>query len=173
MVRWQKFLLKRGFFKGEPQGNYGVLTERATADFQAANGLDVDGTVGSQTLKVARRVGYSDAISAKTDDSCCKGIGTTNTGERFPQTRRTTLSSNDIRATSDANLRYAINEMYARYGLTFKDPAVQTQFCQREWYRPKTTRTVEEAEGLMSQVEKSNLKALASERYRRRVARGF
>lgn len=171
VARWQRFLKSKGFFTGEIRGNYGVLTERATANFQASNGLNVNGVADTTTISAARENGYSDWISAKTDDSCCAGVARTLTGERFVQTRRGVLSPAQIAAISDSDLRYAINEMYARYGLPFKDAAVQKEFCQRVWYHPRTERTASQVNALMSAIEKTNLKTLGQERLRRNHAR--
>lgn len=104
-------------------------------------------------------------------DDCCAGIYQSLNGERFPQTRRAALSTQQINALSDADLRYAINEIYARYGLIFKDASVQKQFCQRSWYRPRVKRTAPQIEKLMTKTEKSNLKALVQSRSRRATLR--
>ena len=66
---------------------------------------------------------------------------------------------------SYAQLRYAVNEMYARHGATFpSEPPIQAQFREFSWYHPNPKLTVEQIEASFSQIEKDNLELLAQER---------
>jgi YARHG domain/Gram-negative bacterial TonB protein C-terminal len=83
-------------------------------------------------------------------------------GERYPQTRQRLLTMDDVMGMSINEMRYAINEVYARYGATFPNaPDIQRQFQKFEWYHPKPALTFEEVDRLMSDTEKQNLKFLA------------
>jgi peptidoglycan hydrolase-like protein with peptidoglycan-binding domain len=56
--RWQEFLKRRGFFNGKTSGIFGVQTRRATANYQAANGLTVNGIADQPTIAFARTQGF-------------------------------------------------------------------------------------------------------------------
>jgi len=58
-------LLALGYNPGEPDGYFGPVTEAAVKEFQAANGLYVDGIAGSITNNAL----YSSSAVAKTDAS--------------------------------------------------------------------------------------------------------
>ena len=83
-------------------------------------------------------------------------------GEQYPQTRLRVLTAEDVKRLSTVQLRYAINEVYARYGATFpKTPEIQRQFEQFSWYYPNPSLSYEAIDALMSDVERQNVKLLA------------
>ena len=49
-------------------------------------------------------------------------------GERFSETRIREMTFSEVSNLGDDDLRYAINEMFARYGMTFKDKSYQANF---------------------------------------------
>jgi Putative peptidoglycan binding domain len=51
----QRALTKLGYSPGKPDGDYGINTKVAVERFQAAKGLDQDGTVGPQTLSAIQK----------------------------------------------------------------------------------------------------------------------
>ncbi len=84
-------------------------------------------------------------------------------GERFPETRLKLLTKADIADWSYPQLRYAINEMYARHGSTFPDaPDIENQFRKFPWYQPAAGRTFDQSEASFSQIETQNLKVLTA-----------
>jgi hypothetical protein len=83
-------------------------------------------------------------------------------GERYPQTRQHLLTMDDVKGMSLEQIRYAINEVYARYGAMFPNaPHIQRQFQKFEWYHPNPGVTFEEIDRLMSDTERQNVKLLA------------
>jgi len=58
VVKWQKFLLERGFKIGSADGVFGQMTHNATAKFQSENAIQSDGIVGPATRKIAAKYGY-------------------------------------------------------------------------------------------------------------------
>ncbi|HKQ54197.1 MAG TPA: peptidoglycan-binding protein [Pyrinomonadaceae bacterium] len=56
---WQNFLIGRHINVGIVDGDFGKKTEDATREFQKAQGLDVDGVVGNQTLGEAMKLGFA------------------------------------------------------------------------------------------------------------------
>lgn len=86
-------------------------------------------------------------------------------GERFPETRTRHLSDSEASALTYAKLRYAINEMYARYGAEFLTrPEVRRQFDQFSWYRPQGGLSLDAIEAKFSDIERANLELLAKYR---------
>jgi hypothetical protein len=86
-------------------------------------------------------------------------------GERFPQTRQVPLVPQDLQKLSADDLRYAINEMFARHGADFPKEEVKSQFARFPWYRPRPGVDVDEIESrFFSQMEKDNLKLLGEAR---------
>lgn len=86
-------------------------------------------------------------------------------GERFPETRLAPLSPQDLQKLSADDLRYAINEMFARYGADFPKAEVKRQFSRFSWYRPRPGLDFDEIESrFFSQLEKDNLKHLGEAR---------
>lgn len=93
--------------------------------------------------------------------------------ERFSQTRLRAVTPGELRGLSDQELRYATNEMFARYGQTFGDKSYQAQFESAPWYRPNPNRSSAQIQRAFSDVEKSNLKLLIKERDRRKKSAGY
>ena len=69
---------------------------------------------------------------------------------------------------SDDDVRYAINEMFARYGMTFRDKDLQAEFEPYKWYRPNENWTPGQIERAFSKREKHNADLLAAERNARK-----
>lgn len=90
------------------------------------------------------------------------GDGSTS-GFRFPQTRTRYMTAREIESLSDANLRYALNEVYARHGYRFRTPETYRLFRQRTWYRPITGQSKERTERKFNRYEIGNVRALNDE----------
>jgi YARHG domain len=86
------------------------------------------------------------------------------TGERYPQTRQRLITLEDIKAFGAGEVQYAINEIYARNGATFRHPDVVQQFQKFDWYQPRPGLAFSDIDHLMSDVERANLKLLAQYR---------
>lgn len=72
------------------------------------------------------------------------------------------MSSEEIAPWSQADVRYAINEMYARYGLTFRDEKIRQEFLPRSWYSPNANLSSDDIEQKFTEIEKANVKLLGS-----------
>ena len=90
-------------------------------------------------------------------------------GERFPQTRLEDIGEEFASNLSDDDLSYALNEMFARYGMTFKDKSLQAKFEQTTWYRPDEKWTMAQIKRAFSARERDNLDTLTIERDSRRA----
>lgn len=54
------------------------------------------------------------------------------------------------------DLAYMRNEIYARHGMKFKDPAITEQFREFKWYKPKYTNV----DKFLSEIEQKNLRLI-------------
>jgi serine/threonine protein kinase len=90
--------------------------------------------------------------------------------EKFPETRTRLLTQDEVRRWSDNQLRYAINELYARGGYDFQTAEVKEQFSQFAWYRQRRVpgRTQTAAATQLSRLEYVNLELLQKVRDSRR-----
>lgn len=57
VLKWQKFLITKGYDIGSLDGIFGSKTEAATIDWQKKNGLKSDGVVGEKSFAKARTQG--------------------------------------------------------------------------------------------------------------------
>lgn len=86
-------------------------------------------------------------------------------GERYPQTRFRLLTADDLQGKSLTDLRYEINEVYARHGASFSNtPDIQQQFQKFSWYHPDPSISLSDIDWSMSDIEKQNIKLLAQYR---------
>jgi hypothetical protein len=93
-----------------------------------------------------------------TDDGSASPLS----GELFSQTRLRVMSSQEVSALTADQLRYAINEVYARYGATFpKTPEIQRHFERLSWYHPNPRLSFEDIDRSMTDIERENVKMLA------------
>lgn len=54
----------------------------------------------------------------------------------LPNSAAGELTKNDLRRLDKTTLNLALNEIYARHGRKFEDPAVQAHFDAKSWYHP-------------------------------------
>jgi hypothetical protein len=85
-------------------------------------------------------------------------------GERFPQTRTGSLHDSDINGWSYSGVRYALNEMYARHGYSFKSAPILHQFQKFSWYQPAAGRSQADIEAQFTPTERANQPLLAHRR---------
>ncbi len=88
-------------------------------------------------------------------------------GERFPETRLRLLGPADLTSLGLDDLRYAVNEMYARRGASFKQAEIAQNFTSKEWYKPRPGVSFDDLEKEFSTIEADNLKLLGKERERK------
>lgn len=85
-------------------------------------------------------------------------------GEQFPLTRKRLLTMADVSGWDQEQIQFAINEIYARHGLVFRNQDLNSKFIGKSWYVPKSDLTIEMIDEKLSGVEKANVKLLASMR---------
>lgn len=85
----------------------------------------------------------------------------------FPNSSSQPLNSWEVETLSDADLTYAINEIYARHGYIFKSDELRRHFEQFSWYHG-TIPADEFSFEMLNSVEQQNLNLLANERNRRK-----
>ncbi|WP_188237175.1 TIR domain-containing protein [Sphingopyxis sp. LK2115] len=110
-----------------------------------------DGTTGFMYRKYIRLI--EDAAAPAVVDVPA-GVG--GSGVVIPDSSERLLSPDELRGLSAGELRIARNEIFARHGFRFSDPALRAHFGRFDWYRPASV-TVE-----LSDVEKANVALLRS-----------
>ena len=84
-------------------------------------------------------------------------------GERYPETRLDELGI-EVESMSEAQLNFAINEIYARHGLVFGEMNLRKHFLGLGWYKPKPDLSSAQVEATFSRLERQNAGLLAAER---------
>lgn len=148
-----------------------LLTTRKASYATAASSANLTTSRDAQVVPVSSKLPTPTAQATPTaEPSTPTRTHDTNPldGERFPQTRMEDVDQDFTSNLSDEDLRYAINEMYARYGMTFKNKSLQSQFEQTSWYHPDDKWTMPQVKAAFSKRELDNLNLLVQERSQRR-----
>jgi hypothetical protein len=91
-------------------------------------------------------------------------------GEVYPQTRQMPLTEADVADLGSGEIQYAINEMLARHGYSFKNHEDKRKpYDNFDWYKPVDGTEDEIQAKFFSDVEKSNYHLLARLRDERRA----
>jgi hypothetical protein len=72
----------------------------------------------------------------------------------FPDSSRRLLSRAEVAGLSPAQARIARNEIFARHGRPFRDPALRRHFERYPWYRPRPD------PGPLNRIEEANVRLL-------------
>ncbi len=84
----------------------------------------------------------------------------------FEDSSTRVLDVSEIAALSDTDLRYTINEIYARHGYIFSDQALLEYFRQFDWYQ-ETVPKEGFNDSMLNAIELENIRLLSDERDRR------
>lgn len=124
--------------------------------------------LGSPAQSLSPASHSSSEDNARTPNSSSLSEAQALAGERYPETRSKFLTPEDIKTWNYPQLRYAINEMYARHGLYFKDDSLRNLFVRFPWYKPDSRLTFEAIESRLSDIEIQNLRVLGELRNARK-----
>lgn len=84
-------------------------------------------------------------------------------GVIFPNSSEAIIDKDRVEELSDENLRYAINEIYARHGYIFKDDGLREYYEQFNWYEKKIKPDDFSIE-LFNDIERENVEIMQEER---------
>lgn len=115
-----------------------------------------DGTTGFMFRKYIRLIEGGAAATPASTPTVPAPAGVGGSGVVIPDSSDRLLTADELGNYSAFELRIARNEIFARRGLRFKDPALRAHFSQFGWYSP-TTDTV-----ALSPTEKANVALLKS-----------
>lgn len=90
------------------------------------------------------------------------GTSATSVGDEFSFLSERVVMPEEVADWSIGRLRYAINRVYAKYGLTFRVRAIQAEFEGKSWYRARPSASMDEIDQIMSATEAANVKILAA-----------
>ncbi len=99
-------------------------------------------------------------------DTTASSAASASEGFIFPNSDTQILDTAAIAALSDADLRCAINEIYARHGYLFADEELLAYFRQFSWYQG-TVSGESFDDSVFNETERENLRLLTGERDRR------
>ncbi len=139
---------------------YDVTSQQVTPTSVASGDQAEQGTAPAEAPN-ADNTGANNAFADNSDDSGeADQADNEFPGEKFPATRLDELTVPDVNESSLDDITYAINEMYARHGVDFKDKKVAGQFGDFSWYQRRPGFGANDAEAEFSDLEKANLKTL-------------
>ncbi len=115
-----------------------------------------DGTAGFMFRKYIRLIegGSAGALASPAAGPAPTGVG--GSGVVIPDSSDRLLTADELINYNAFELRIARNEIFARRGLRFKDPALRAHFSQFGWYRPAADSVS------LSPTEKANVALLKS-----------
>ncbi|MBD3732450.1 MAG: YARHG domain-containing protein [Sphingopyxis sp.] len=115
-----------------------------------------DGTTGFMFRKYIRLIegGSASALASPAAGPAPTGVG--GSGVVIPDSSDRLLTADELINYNAFELRIARNEIFARRGLRFKDPALRAHFSQFGWYRPAADSVS------LSPTEKANVALLKS-----------
>jgi hypothetical protein len=87
----------------------------------------------------------------------------TDEGIIFPESSYEIIDEYRIQALTDVELRYAINEIFARNGYIFKDESLRQYYSQYDWYYPHIA-PENFTESIFNEIEYQNVDAMQKER---------
>ena len=115
-----------GYFPGYPTLN-ALKTDVVTGN---AENYKCEENVNADAAKSSVASESTESQSVEEDSA----NGDSTIAEVFPDSSDKLLSDSDIENLSKDDLRFAINEPYARHGYIFKDQDLQDHFDQFDWY---------------------------------------
>lgn len=84
-------------------------------------------------------------------------------GQIFPDSSSQVIDAARIKALSDADLKYAINEIYARHGYIFKSEDLKNYYKQFNWYHESVPAS-QFTTSMFNSTEHANVDAMQAER---------
>lgn len=84
-------------------------------------------------------------------------------GQIFPDSSSQVIDAARIKALSDADLKYAINEVYARHGYIFKSEDLKNYYKQFSWYHESVPAS-QFTTSMFNSTERANVDAMQAER---------
>ncbi len=130
------------------------------------NGTDsTDSTDGADTTDSTDASGSDSTNTANTNGTDSSGTTDGSTSEYLLPTDTVQLTAADIEGMTRADLRYALNEMFARHGWNFGGSgAMYEYFSAKSWYQPDMSMTsAAQAESKFNSFEKANLAFLVAQ----------
>ncbi|MCR4654989.1 MAG: YARHG domain-containing protein [Lachnospiraceae bacterium] len=82
----------------------------------------------------------------------------------IPDSDSVKIKKSDVENLSDEDLRYAINEIYARHGRIFTTSDLKEYFESKSWYNGRYSASEFKEDELLNKTEKENIKILAEVR---------
>jgi serine/threonine protein kinase len=89
---------------------------------------------------------------------------------RYPETGTRLLTEAELQNWPADQLRYAINEIFARHGAVFPDQKIQKEFQTFAWYHAQRSLTFAQIEQSLPEIERQNVQLLGNVRDAKKIA---
>ncbi len=153
-------------YKSEENLDRTKAEENAAADVGKEN---ISADEGDKTVSASER--DEDAELEKMEETSQEDTGLSTKAENadgmiFPNSSNEILDESEIVPKTDEELRYAVNEIYARNGYIFKDKTLLAYYQQYDWYHG-TVKSEDFSDSRLNAIEKRNVEILQQEREKR------
>ena len=148
-------------------GQYGIVTEKKLdlkwrADISTIGYVYLSNESGKYTISV------DTVVLDETQGDPRKAADTSSSeGCVFPNSSTEEISEEEIKKLTDEQLRYAINEIWARHGYIFSTPEILKYYRQFDWYEEKVPSSEWNKNGqnyYLNDIEKTNINRMTKER---------
>lgn len=136
-----------------PANTDGTLTETKTDTGNTNINNDANSSPESASF-------YTDNGKNKTGSKKGSGRNGKLTDGFFPEGSERLLDGNDTQFLTDWGHKIILNEIYARHGMKFTDPALKNHFSKQSWYRPANKDVYKQ----LSTIEKQNVAFLLNDK---------
>lgn len=156
--------ISSGWFSTMSWYYYGYETLDELYDEAIRDQLDdytIDGSVEDGNGQTVKQTDSSDTKKNNSSDASGTSTSFTN-GQIFPDSSRVELTSSQIKSLTDSELRYAINEIYARNGYIFTKEKWINYYSQFDWYNG-TIEDMNEVTDSFNSTERKNVNKLKKE----------
>ena len=164
-----------GFYGVYTNGNIHLHERNMVQKKQSGNGWTAHGVADLDTLRsdITSSSKYSQAEDT-IDVSLIFPLYQPNeerNGFMFPHSDTELIPQDQISKLTDEELRYAINEIWARHGYIFENQEIYNYYRQYSWYQPRVSKTEWYNKGtnyyITDSIEKTNHDNLVKEREKR------
>jgi len=142
---------------GVGETSHAQQSNASTAQGLAANTEKDSTRISSNTIQPELNIGEVSIRSTPGVASTPSSTGSTPTSAEPRTPAPGLLSPDEVAMWGLDQVQFAINEIYARHGLVFRNKEIQRKFEQNSWYRPDPNKSMEAIEASFTNQQIANL----------------